>query len=420
MERRNIPISPVTIFWTTSIPALLVAALIHFLLPISVDSDVAHAIRATYPEIAFDAALLTAFSVVALFAHFIHMRKLILLDAIASGAVIANAISHIGIVVGTAAPFSADSHAAIPSEILAAIKQAFTYPMSEVASAFFVFWMVWRAGTLSLRRPKPVGETFYFYLALAGFFRFLTQFRANSTPLALGMSGAQLAGLFVFLAGVVLFMQAKRNFRAVDKHHRILDHKNRFGDVVQFEDDAPTPECPQPARWRKLDGMTAEVEVLEFLKCMVTTMKPAVVVETGTFTGISTLWIAEGLKENGFGRVITCEYDREVYTAAKKRFDESGMSEWIDCRFGSSLELKVDGEIDLLFSDSDLKIREEEVRHFLPQIKPNGVILIHDASSYFKVVREAALKMEREGLISVVLLPTPRGLVVAQKRDGRN
>ena len=36
-----------------------------------------------------------------------------------------------------------------------------------------------------------------------------------------------------------------------------------------------------------------------------------------------------------------------------------------------------------------------------------------------KGVREAALKLEREGLISVVLLPTPRGLVVAQKREGR-
>jgi hypothetical protein len=34
-------------------------------------------------------------------------------------------------------------------------------------------------------------------------------------------------------------------------------------------------------------------------------------------------------------------------------------------------------------------------------------------------VREAALRMEAEGLISLVLLPTPRGLVVAQKREGR-
>jgi hypothetical protein len=52
-------------------------------------------------------------------------------------------------------------------------------------------------------------------------------------------------------------------------------------------------------------------------------------------------------------------------------------------------------------------------------MNPNGVILMHDASSHLQVVRDAALRLEREGLISVVLLPTPRGLVVAQKREGR-
>jgi hypothetical protein len=52
-------------------------------------------------------------------------------------------------------------------------------------------------------------------------------------------------------------------------------------------------------------------------------------------------------------------------------------------------------------------------------MNPNGIILMHDASSHLKIVREAALKMESEGLISVILLPTPRGLVVAQPRIGR-
>jgi predicted O-methyltransferase YrrM len=81
--------------------------------------------------------------------------------------------------------------------------------------------------------------------------------------------------------------------------------------------------------------------------------------------------------------------------------------------------MKIDGTIDLFFSDSDMPIREQEIRRFLPQINPYGLILMHDASSHLKVVREAALKLEREGLISVVLLRTPRGLVVAQKREGR-
>ena len=81
--------------------------------------------------------------------------------------------------------------------------------------------------------------------------------------------------------------------------------------------------------------------------------------------------------------------------------------------------MKVEGTIDLLFCDSDAPLREQEVRKFLQQMNPHGLILMHDASSLMKTVREAALKLEAEGLISVLLLPTPRGLVVAQKREGR-
>jgi len=167
------------------------------------------------------------------------------------------------------------------------------------------------------------------------------------------------------------------------------------------------------------DSMTAEVEVLDFLQALVTTTKPELIVETGTFSGLSTLRLAEGCKANGLGRVITCEYDAKVFQAAKARFKESGLAQWIDARNESSLEMKVGGRIDLLFSDSDTAIREQEVRRFLPQMSPYGLILMHDASSSMKTVREAAWRLEAEGLLSVVMLPTPRGLVVGQKREGR-
>ena len=193
----------------------------------------------------------------------------------------------------------------------------------------------------------------------------------------------------------------------------------RQGERLQPEYHRATPECPHPERWSMFDSMTAEVEVLEFLRTMVTTLKPRLVVETGTFLGVSTLWIAEGLKANGFGKIVTCEFDPEVFAKAKAKIDASGLANWIEYRNQSSLEMAVEGAIDLLYSDSDMPIREQEVRYFLPQMNPCGVILMHDASSHLKTVREAALKLEQEGLISVVLLPTPRGLVVAQKREGR-
>ena len=288
----------------------------------------------------------------------------------------------------------------------------------------FFIWLaiavfLWHMGTKSLRGPKARGEIFCNYLILTGVARFLIEFIRINPRSFFGLSNAQTVSLVSILFGAVLLWRIKSQFHALKKEHRIVEHIAARGDVLQPEYHKPTPECPHPERWHMYDSMTAEVEVLDFLKAIVTTIKPEVVVETGTFSGLSTLRIAEGLKANGFGRVITCEYDPKVFSAAQERFAASGLAQWIDARNESSLEMKVDGRIDLLYCDSDAPIRGQEVRHFLPQVNPYGLILMHDASSAMKTVREAALQLEQEGLISVVLLSTPRGLVVAQKREGR-
>ena len=199
----------------------------------------------------------------------------------------------------------------------------------------------------------------------------------------------------------------------------MLQHDRAAGALMP-ESHRATPECPEPRHWSMIDSMTAEVEVLEFLATLVTTVKPRLVVETGSFLGVSTEWIARGMERNGFGKVISCEFDPLVYARAKERLAGSPLSRFIELRNQSSLEMTVDGTIDLFFSDSDMPIREQEVKRFLPQINPNGLILMHDASSHHKVVRDAARSMEAEGLLSVVFLPTPRGLVIAQPRAGRS
>ncbi|MDP9038475.1 MAG: class I SAM-dependent methyltransferase [Acidobacteriota bacterium] len=213
--------------------------------------------------------------------------------------------------------------------------------------------------------------------------------------------------------------------RKLKQEHKVMLQHERAAGTLQPEYHRPTPECPNPERWSMIDSMTAEVEVLEFLATLVTTAKPRLVVETGSFLGVSTEWIARGLERNGplpggaQAKVVSCEYDPVVFEKAKARIDASPLNRYIELRNESSLEMHIEGAIDLFFSDSDLPIREAEVKRFLPQMNPHGLILMHDASSHLRLVREAALRMEDEGLLSVVLLPTPRGLVVAQPRAGR-
>jgi predicted O-methyltransferase YrrM len=207
--------------------------------------------------------------------------------------------------------------------------------------------------------------------------------------------------------------------KKLKQEHKIMLQAERAGGALLPEYHRATPECPHPERWHMYDSMTAEAEVLEFLRTLVTTLKPTLIVETGSFLGVSTIWMAEGLRSNGFGRIISCEFDPVVYEKAKARIEASGLQEFIELRNESSLEMQVAGTIDILFSDSDVDIRAAEVKRFLPQIRPTGLILMHDASSHMKTVREAAFALEGEGLVSCIFLPTPRGLVLAQRLEGR-
>lgn len=288
-----------------------------------------------------------------------------------------------------------------------------------IAAGILIFAFLWGEGRRQIQFQRPAGIAFAEWLILAGAFQLIESTVFGGVPGVPRGTGVEVLCIGAILGGgAVIAIVVPRFVKRYEGHH-ILDRVAEQGESVQAEYTPPTPECPHPEFWRMVDSQTSELEVVDFLKSVVMTVKPRLIVETGTFIGYSAVKIAEGLKANGFGQLITIEYDPAIFAKAKERIDSSGLGKWIEYRNESSLETRIDQTIDILFSDSHLTIREAEIRRFLPQINPNGLILIHDASSHFGVVREAALRLEQEGLISVVLLPTPRGLVVAQKRAGR-
>jgi len=279
--------------------------------------------------------------------------------------------------------------------------------------------VLWSEGRQQMRFQRPWGIIFGEWLVLVGVCLFLVTALFNPSPFVPQGLTLKILCILAVVAGGALIAVVVIPFMRRYEGLRILDRFPEQGESVQTEYTPPTPECPHPELWRMLDSQTTEVEVIDFLKSLVTTVKPNLVVETGTFLAYSTIKMAEGLRENGFGKIITIESDPAIFAKAKERIDASGLGQWIEYRNESSMETQIDGTIDILFSDSHMRGREQEIRRFLPWVKPRGLILIHDASSHFQIVREAALRLEQEGLISVVLLPTPRGLVIAQRREGR-
>jgi prolipoprotein diacylglyceryltransferase len=374
------------------------------------------------------------------FARRYRIPYLMILDVCAPAATLGYAIGRLGCLLSGdgdyGVPTSLPWGMSFPNGLVPTLERVHPTPVYECLAWLLIFYFLWREGRRAAQLQRPTGIVLSEYLILTGLARFLVEFiRINpryylgffgpgviapSSGGALMWSNAQVAGLASITAGAALLAIVLPRFLHGREEHRILEHVAAFGEGAQGEWAPATPECRHPERWKMMDAQTAELEVLDFLRTLVTTVKPELIVETGTFMGISALRMAEGLKRNGFGKIITCESDPLVFAKAKERFRTSGLGQWIDARNQSSLETQIDGVIDILFTDSDPSVREHEVRRFLPQIRPQGLILMHDASSHFGVVREAALRLEAEGLISVALLPTPRGLVLAQKREGRS
>ena len=82
-------------------------------------------------------------------------------------------------------------------------------------------------------------------------------------------------------------------------------------------------------------------------------IRPASVLEIGTYTGYSAICLAKGLQPGG--KLITIEMNDELEPLARKYFTRTDMSGIIDMRIGNALEIipGLDGPFDLVFMDAD-------------------------------------------------------------------
>lgn len=175
----------------------------------------------------------------------------------------------------------------------------------------------------------------------------------------------------------------------------------------------PTAECPEPWRWHMFDSMSAEVEVGRFLQELIVCVKPNLIVETGTFNGITAEMISKALESNGSGHLITCENDRDRFAFAANRLKDLPRVSLV-CE--SSLSLTVKERIDLLFCDSSPDVRVEEIKHFWGRLSTSSVVLVHDVNTGCHRNLRQRLISELSDVMSIVFLPTPRGLAICQRK----
>ena len=112
-----------------------------------------------------------------------------------------------------------------------------------------------------------------------------------------------------------------------------------------------------------------------FLELLVFVMQPQLILEIGTFSGGSALWMARALAPSG--RIVTCELDPERAEFARKRIESAGEQERIDLRVAPALETvaELDGPFDLVFIDADKEGYPAYLDAALEKLAPHGLII---------------------------------------------
>ena len=125
------------------------------------------------------------------------------------------------------------------------------------------------------------------------------------------------------------------------------------------------------------------------LKMLVEMVKPQKVLELGTFSGYSTLCMAEGLQEKA--EIHTFEIFDENEDFLRKWFEVSAYKDKIHLHIGDALQLvpQMEGGWDFAFIDADKREYVAYYEMLLPLMNPGGFIVADNTLWYGHVLEEA-------------------------------
>ena len=178
-------------------------------------------------------------------------------------------------------------------------------------------------------------------------------------------------------------------------HQYVLDHSNPSADPVSEWLGQATQE-----RFGGRSVMNIGTDQGQFLKAFVEISDASTVVEVGTFTGMSALWLARGLPDDG--TLICFELVDTYLETATEAWAQAGVAERIEVRLGPAAEnlaeLDPTPHIDLAFIDADKAGYATYLDLLLPRMTDRGAILVDNVLWNGQILDDSDTSIDTEAI----------------------
>ncbi len=209
---------------------------------------------------------------------------------------------------------------------------------------------------------------------------------------------------------------------------KLVDYLQKIG----YRSDTITDQLIQETQ---LLGNIAQMQIApeqgQFLEMIVKISKASKCLEIGRFTGLSTLYIAKGLPDDG--KITTVDISDEFLDLSMKYWKLVELDKKIDSIIGSGVEVMqsmVDRQdyFDLVFIDADKNNYPHYYELALQLLPQNGIILIDNMLWHGDVVnenvkdettqtiRDLNLMVQQDQRVNYTLLPFSDGILFITKK----
>jgi predicted O-methyltransferase YrrM len=178
--------------------------------------------------------------------------------------------------------------------------------------------------------------------------------------------------------------------------------------------DGAIHDAAQPDRLRRRRNL--ERDAAELLSLTVRIAAARTVVEIGTSNGVSTIWLADAVRDFG-GRVVTV--DVEEWPDIQANLDQAGVAGSVERVLGDGgeyLARQPDGSVDVLFLDAERVQYPGWWPHPARVLRRGGVLAVDNVLSHPDEVAEFLRLVAADGGFDATTVAIGKGLYLAWRR----